>query len=73
MKVTINRDECIACGACWSDCDAVFEENPDDGNSQIVAKFQVGGNPAEGEIPDDLVDCAKAAADGCPVEIIQVG
>ncbi|MDH7490442.1 MAG: ferredoxin [Anaerolineae bacterium] len=33
----------------------------------------MGGNPAEGEIPDDLVDCAKAAADGCPVEIIKVG
>ncbi len=73
MKVTVNRDECIACGACWSDCDAVFEENPDDGNCQIVAKYQVGGNPGEGEIPDDLVDCAKAAADGCPVEIIHVG
>ena len=73
MKVTIDRENCIACGACWSDCEAIFEEHADDGMSQVAAKFQAGGDPAVGEIPDDLVDCAKNAADGCPVEVIKVG
>lgn len=71
-KVTIDRDECISCGACWSACPEVFEENSDDGLTQVVTKYQVGGDPGVGEIPADLVDCANDAADSCPVEIIHV-
>ncbi len=72
-KVTIEREECISCGVCWSECPEFFEENLDDGFSMVKDEFQTGGNPARGQAPDSLEDCVEAAADGCPVEIIHVG
>ncbi len=72
IKVTIDREECILCGACWADCPEVFEEGPDEGLSQIVMAYQVGGDPAVGGVPADLEDCVTTAAEGCPVEIIHV-
>ena len=72
VKVHIDRDECILCGACWVDCPDVFEEGPDDGMSQVVLAYQVGGAPASGEVPEGLEDCARGAAEGCPVEIIHI-
>ncbi len=73
VKVTIDRDECILCGACWAECPDVFEESPDDGMSQLIEEFQADGDPAVGEIPDDLEGCAINGADVCPVVIIEVG
>ncbi len=72
MKVTIDRDECISCGACYADCPEVFEENEDDYLSQIVEEYRIDGDPATGEVPDDLKACATSAAEGCPVEIIHI-
>lgn len=72
MTVRIDRDECTSCGACWDDCPEVFEENPDDGWSQIVEKYRAGGDISIGEVPDDLEDCVREASEGCPVEIIHV-
>ena len=73
LNVTIDRDECIFCGTCWATCPEFFEESPDDDFSQIVAKYRVGGDPGIGEAPEELGDCVREAADGCPVEIIHVG
>jgi len=72
MKVTIEREECTSCAVCWSDCPEVFEENESDGWSQIVDDYQMDGNLAVGEVPDDLKDCVQVAVDGCPVEIIHI-
>ena len=72
MKVRIERDECILCGACWEVCPEVFEEGLDDGLSQVVEKYRVDGDPALGKVPDDLEDCVRDAAADCPVEIISV-
>lgn len=72
MKVTIDRDDCISCAACWDECPEVFAENPDDGFSAVLETYRVGGDPGSGEIPDNLGDCARRAADSCPVEIIHV-
>jgi len=46
--------------------------NDEDGKSQIVEKFRVGGNPGEGKIPEDLKSCAEEAANSCPVTVITV-
>ncbi len=73
IKVTIDREDCISCGACWAACADIFEEDPDDNYSRIVAKYQVAGDRATGDIPAELEKCAKDAADGCPVTIIHVG
>ncbi len=72
MKVTVDRENCIACGACWSDCEEVFEENLEDGLTDIAEKYRVGDDLGVGEVPEDLRDCVQDAADGCPEEIIHV-
>jgi ferredoxin len=72
VKVTINQDECTACGLCYNDeCPEVFEEG-DDGKSTLKTPFRKAG-PAEGEIPDDKKGCSQNAADACPVTAITVG
>ena len=72
LGVSISRDECILCGACWDECPEVFEESGDDGESQIVAEYRVNDDPGEGLVPETLEDCVRGAADLCPVEIIEV-
>ena len=72
MKVTIERDTCVACGNCWDSCPDFFEENPDDSFSQIVEKFRLNGNNAEGTPPAEKESCARDAADLCPVTIIKI-
>jgi ferredoxin len=72
VKVTIDREECISCGACYDNCPEFFEENQDDAYSQVVAEYRVGGNPGEGAAPAELEDCVRSGADACPVEIIHV-
>ncbi len=72
VKVRIDpRDNCISDGVCIALCPDVFEWG-DDGKSAIVAQFRVNDNIAEGNVPDDLKDCVKQAADSCPVQIIHV-
>jgi ferredoxin len=72
MKVTIDRDQCISCGVCWSECPEIFEDASDDGKSRITEKYRVSGDVSKGEAPEQLRDSAQAAADGCPVSIIHV-
>jgi ferredoxin len=70
MKVTIDRDQCISCGACYGECPQVFEENGDDSWSQITEPYRAGGAIAAGEVPADLETCVRNAAEVCPVSII---
>ena len=71
-SVTMDRESCIMCGNCWTTCPEFFEESPEDGHSQVVAKYRVADNPAEGEAPEELDDCVHAAAEGCPAYVIQI-
>ena len=71
IKVTIDREECISCAMCWTECPECFEDD-EDMISQIVEKYRVDDNPAKGEVPSDLMDCVTEAADSCPVEIIHL-
>ena len=73
IKVTIDREDCTSCAACWGDCPEFFEESPDDGYSQVVEQYRTEGDPGEGEAPQELKDCVQTAAEDCPVEIIHVG
>jgi ferredoxin len=72
FRVTIDRDGCISCGACWTDCPEFFEENEDDGLSQVVESYRTDESLAVGEAPDDLEDCVTEAAEDCPVDVIDV-
>ena len=69
MKIKIDQDGCIACGACEATCGDVFVLDGD--AAGIVEKYQKG-SPAEGEVPDDLSSCASDAAGSCPVQVIAV-
>lgn len=71
MQVKIDRDGCIHCGACEQACPEVFVL--EDGEpASIVKQYQKGG-PAEGDVPDNLVDCSMEAESACPVQVITVG
>jgi len=72
MKVTIEREMCVSCGNCWDSCPDLFEQNPDDSFSQIIEKFRINKNNAEGIPPADQESCARNAADLCPVAIIHI-
>jgi len=36
------------------------------------SRSMVGGNPAEGEVPAELLNDVKSAAEGCPAQAITV-
>lgn len=60
MKVKVNSDSCIGCGACAAICEDVFEIN-DSGLSQ--AKVDV--------VPEDKEDAAREAMESCPTAAIE--
>jgi ferredoxin len=72
MKVTIEREECIICGACYEDCPEFFEENPDDTWSQVIEHYRIDDKLDEGEGLEERRGCVEKAAEGCPVDTIQV-
>lgn len=61
MKGFVDKDTCIGCGICVGVCPDIFEMDVDD---LAVAK--------EIEIPEDVLEAAKEAADQCPVAAITV-
>jgi len=71
--VTIDRENCIACCNCHTNCPDVFELNPNDGLSQIKSQYRHDDTPlGEGSVPDSLGDCARVAEELCPISIINV-
>ena len=61
MKVKVNRDSCIGCGACAAICEDVFEID-DEGLS--TAKTE--------DVEDDKKQEVQDAADSCPTGAIEV-
>ncbi len=63
MKVEVNRDACIGCGACEAICPEVFELD-DEGLSTAKKKKVEKEKEKEEEVRD--------AADSCPTGAIEV-
>lgn len=61
MKVKVNRDGCIGCGACAAICDDVFEID-DEGLSTVKTE----------EIDEDKKQEVQDAKDSCPTGAIEV-
>ncbi len=61
MKVKVNRDSCIGCGACAAICDDVFEID-DEGLSTVKKE----------DVEDDKKQEVQDAADSCPTGAIEV-
>lgn len=60
MKVKVNEDACIGCGACAAICGNVFEIN-DEGLSSVIVDT----------IDEADVDDAKEAIESCPTGAIE--
>lgn len=61
MKAFVDRDGCIGCQACAGTCPEVF--SMDDDNISV---------PIKEDIPEEILDSAKDARDGCPVSVISI-
>ncbi|MDD2913527.1 MAG: ferredoxin [Candidatus Pacebacteria bacterium] len=70
MKIILDREKCISCGSCWSNCPRYFQKG-DDEKAQLVGKKRVNDKKEE-ELDIEELSCAKDAADMCPVEIISI-
>ncbi|MDK2822819.1 MAG: ferredoxin [Clostridia bacterium] len=60
MKVYVDQDLCIACGACISLCPEIYDWN-DDGKAEAIVD----------EVPSELEESAADAMDSCPTEAIK--
>ena len=60
MKLKVNQDICIGCGACQAICDKVFEID-DNGLANVIVE----------EIDEEFIEDATDAKDGCPVGAIE--
>lgn len=74
VKVTVNKETCIACGVCWALAPDVFEMDPATGKTKIKSPYisNDSENMSEGNIPDEFTDTAKNAATSCPTGAITV-
>lgn len=66
FKIQQDRDQCIACGACWTTCPAFWEQS-DDGKSTLK-----GNSNNALDIEEKDLECNKKAAESCPVKIIHI-
>ena len=60
MKLEVNQDTCIGCGACQAICPEVFEIN-DEGLATTIVE----------NIEEDVLEAATDAKEGCPVNAIE--
>jgi len=61
MKVVVNHNNCIGCGACESICPEIFQIN-DEGLSSVIGKEEDFNN-----FKDEIQD----AVDSCPTSAIE--
>ena len=59
-KITVDKNECIGCGACEAQCPEYFEIDADEAKAK----------PKKAKT--DEIGCAKEAADICPVNAIKI-
>jgi ferredoxin len=60
MNAKVDQELCIGCELCTQTCPSVFEMQGE--------KASIKANP----IPSDSEECAKKAAEDCPVEAISI-
>lgn len=63
----IDKETCIACGACGAAAPDIYDYD-DDGIAFVI----LDDNQGIVEIPDDLLDDMQDAFEGCPTESIKI-
>lgn len=73
-KVVVDREACISCGSAPALCSQVFELAGPDMKNKVKQPYETSTDEKTsiGIIPEDLYDCAKTAADSCPVNAITI-
>lgn len=69
-KIEIDRENCIACGTCYS-LDPVHFEPSVDRKSKVVGGGMTD-EKSEGTFDDKKIAKAKEAEESCPVSVIKV-
>ncbi len=70
MKIILDRNKCIGCGACAALCPKYFEMSEDGKSSLKGAK--VKPKTQIEELTIKKLGCAQDAADSCPVKAINI-
>lgn len=65
----VQKDECIACGACGATAPEIFDYD-DEGYAENI--FSGDANTGTVAIPENLEADLMDAAEGCPTEAIKV-
>lgn len=60
MRVEVDQELCISCGACIDTCPEVFSWNDDEKARSIPE-----------DVPSELEEQAREAVEGCPTSAIQ--
>ena len=60
MRVKIDENTCTGCGLCTDSCPEVFEMG--DTTAKVIAD----------PVPADQEECAREAAENCPVDAISI-
>ena len=68
-KVIVDRDTCIGCGLAPATCSEVFVMV---GGKNAVAEKYRKEDLGVGVIPEEVYECAKNAAESCPVDAIKI-
>lgn len=63
----VDRDTCIACGACGAAAPDIYDYD-DDGLAYVI----IDNNQGTIEIPEELYDDLFDALEGCPTDSIKV-
>lgn len=65
MKVKVNKDVCIGCGACEAITKGEFFTIGDDGFAEVIEKYQ------NKEVPEEMKEDVESALDSCPTSAIE--
>lgn len=68
MKIIYNVEKCIGCGLCASLCPDFWEMKDDDNKAHLKGQKSETEEQAEA----DESQCAKEAAESCPVQAIEI-
>ncbi len=63
----VDKDTCIACGACGSAAPDIYDYD-DDGIAFVI----LDDNQGTAEVPADLHDDMEDGAEGCPTDSIKI-